>query len=232
MKKWSVVEQQQRTPPLSLAEEQGQLTRSRIRRAAVKVVAQRGFDATVEEIARESGVSPRTIFRHYATQGGLILATVKDMFEAIGRRPIEGLPSPTDDLDGWLEILAVTVHTRNAQIIGNAFWDLHTPNMEKSDALVEVAALRRASRLSGVSYLTVIAWQAAGGEGEPPVALKSAFALNFSTFATQALMIDFDQTPAQIGALTADILRVLVRRAVETQRAGGPLASGDDGGAG
>ena len=74
--------------PPSLADEQKQLTRDRIRRAAMVVVARRGFDATVEEIARESGVSPRTIFRHYATQGSLILATVKDMFEACGRRPI------------------------------------------------------------------------------------------------------------------------------------------------
>jgi hypothetical protein len=34
-------------------------------------------------------------------------------------------------------------------------------------------------------------------------------------------MADFDQTPAQIGALTADILKVLLRRAVETQGSSG-----------
>jgi len=205
------------TAPPSLVEEQQALTRSRIRRAAMEVVSRRGFDATVDEIARVSGVSARTIFRQYATQGSLVLATVRDMFEAIGRRPIEGLPSPTDDLDGWLEVLAVTVHTRNAHIIGNAFWDLHTPEMEASEAFAEVAVLRRSSRLSGVHYLTAIAWRAAGGEGEAPAALESAFALNFSTFATQALMVDFDQTPAQIGVLTADILKVLLRRSVDHQ---------------
>jgi len=43
-----------------------------------------------------------------------------------------------------------------------------------------------------------------------------AFALNFSAFTTQALMVDFDQTPAQIGVLTADILTTLLRRSVET----------------
>ena len=59
-----VVDKAQGTPSPSLAEEQRQLTRSRIRRAAMQVVARRGFDATVEEIARVSGVSPRTIFRH------------------------------------------------------------------------------------------------------------------------------------------------------------------------
>ena len=40
--------------------------------------------------------------------------------------------------------------------------------------------------------------------GEPPEDLVLAFALNFSAFTTQALMVDFDQTPSQIGVLTAD----------------------------
>ena len=152
----------------SLAEEQVQHTRSRIRNAAMRVLARRGFDATVDEIADESGVSPRTIFRHYATQGDLILATVQDMFEAVGRTPIPGMPEPADDLDGWLEVIAVTIHTRNAEIIGNAFWDLHGPKIEESDTLAPVASLRRSSRLTGVGHLTKVAWREAGGEGHPP----------------------------------------------------------------
>ena len=43
-----------------------------------------------------------------------------------------------------------------------------------------------------------------------------AFALNFSAFTTQALMIDFDQTPEQIAALTADIVKLAIRRALPT----------------
>ena len=93
----------------------------------MEVVARRGFDATVDEIAQVSGVSPRTIFRHYASHDQLIVATVKDMCEACGRKPIEGLPSPTDDLDGWIEGVALTIHTRNAEIFGEAFWDIHAP---------------------------------------------------------------------------------------------------------
>jgi AcrR family transcriptional regulator len=203
--------------PLSLAEEQRQLTRSRIRQAAMEVVAQRGFDATIEEISRVSGVSPRTIFRHYASQGNLIITTVNDMFEACGRRPIEGLPAAEDDLDGWLTVLAMTIHTRNAEIIGEAFWDLHAPHHEESEALAEVSALRREFRRRGVRRLASIAWSAAGGRGEPPEKLELAFALHFSAFATHALMIDFDQAPAQIGVLIGEILSVLLRTAVEAQ---------------
>ena len=48
----------------SLQQEKHQFVRDRIRQAAMKVVARRGFDATVEEIAQVSGVSARTIFRY------------------------------------------------------------------------------------------------------------------------------------------------------------------------
>ncbi len=217
------------TPSPSLAEEQRQLTRSRIRRAAMEVVAQRGFDATVEEIARVSGVSPRTIFRHYATQDSLIVATVKDMIAAVGQRPIEGLPSDKDDLDGWLDGLALTIHTRTAEIVGVAFWDIHDPSLEASETLAEVAALRREFRLKGVRHLVKRAWVGAGGVGAPPQELELAFALNFSAFTTQALMIDFDLSPAQIGALTSNILKVLLRRAVQAQNSAQDDDAGDSG---
>jgi AcrR family transcriptional regulator len=218
-------------PPL--AEEQQQLTRSRIRQAAMEVVARRGFGATVDEIAQLSGVSPRTIYRHYATHDRLIVATVKDMFEAGGQRPIEGLPQSSEDLDGWLEGLALTIHTRSAEILGEAFWDIHTPNRSDSAVLAEVDTMRRESRVRGAPYLATLAWRAAGGTGEPPEDLVLAFALNFSAFATQALTIDFDQTPAQIGALTANILKLFLRRAVEAQgSAGGDDATDADGGKG
>jgi AcrR family transcriptional regulator len=70
-------------------------------------------------------VSPRTIFRHYSSHDALIVATVKDMFEVCGRRAnVLGA-----DLDGWLEELAVTINTRNAEIIGDAFRDIHAANL-------------------------------------------------------------------------------------------------------
>lgn len=198
----------------------------------MEVVALRGFDATVEEIAQLSGVSPRTVFRHYVSHDRLLAATVKDMFEASARHPTEGLPRLVDDFDGWLEglprhvddldrwleIVLVTIHTRAARIFGRAFWDIHAPNGKSTPALSEVAALRRQFRLQGVQYLTTLVWKTAGGRGEPPEDLVLTFALHLSAFATQALMIDFDQTPAEVGVLSAGILRTAVLRAVQRQR--------------
>jgi AcrR family transcriptional regulator len=185
----------------------------------MEVVARRGFDATVDEIAKVSGVSPRTIFRHYSSHDLLIVTTVKDMYEACGLRPIEGLPRPTEDLDGWIEGLADTIHTRNANILGDAFWDIHAPRPDGSAAFTELEGVRREYRVRGVRHLVGLAWQCAGGTGEPPENLILAFALNFSAFTTQALMIDFDRTPSQIGALTAELLKMLLRRAVDASHA-------------
>jgi AcrR family transcriptional regulator len=198
----------------------------------MEVVARRGFDATVDEIAQLSGVSPRTVFRHYVSHDRLIAATVKDMFEACGAYPgedlprliedmhgwIEGLPQRVDDPDSWLENVCVTIHTRTARIFGRAFWDIHAPNGKGTEALTELAALRRQFRLQGVGYLASLTWSTAGGVGDPPEELVLAFALNLSAFTTQALMIDFDRTPAEVGKLTADILKACVDRAIEAQR--------------
>jgi AcrR family transcriptional regulator len=238
-------DQGETAPPSSLAEERLELTRSRIRRAAMDVVARRGFDATVDEIAEVSRVSPRTIFRHYASHDRLIAGTVRDMFEESGRYPDVGSPRDVDDLarwidtlpqqvtdvDRWLEALALTVHTRMAEVFGTAFWDIYAPPRAGSEALAEVAELCRVYRLHGMHYMAAIAWRSAGGAGEPPEDLTLAFALHLSAHSTQALMRDFDQTPAQIGALTADILKTLLRRAVQAQRSAGfEVATGADGG--
>jgi AcrR family transcriptional regulator len=191
----------------------------------MEVVARRGFDATVDEIAQVSGVSPRTIFRHYTSHDRLILSTVKDMFEACGRRPVEGLTPPTVDLDRWIDGLAQTIQTRNAEILGDAFWDIHVPRDNKSHVLSEVDALRRDYRVRGVNHLVNLAWRTAGAQGDPPEEVVLVFALNFSAFTTQALMVDFDHTPSQIGVLTADILKMIFWRAVHARQS---LSQGAD----
>jgi AcrR family transcriptional regulator len=192
----------------------------------MEVVAARGFGATVEEIALVSGVSPRTIFRHYQTHDRLIAATVMDMFEACGLpRLVEDVEAwatditrDIDHLDGWIDYLMLTFHTRSAEIFGAAFWDISAPHANASEALSEVDALRRDYRFRAMSYVVDFAWRTAGGVGEPPEELLLVFALNLSVFSTQALMVDFDHTPEQIGALTADIMKMSLWNAVRAQQ--------------
>ena len=221
------VEQGDKRPP-SLAEERQELTRTRIRRAAMAAVARHGFNTTVEQIAELSEVSPRTIFRHYRSHDRLIAETVRDMFEACGRYPdvgsprdvedladwIDSLPQQVADVDRWLEALAVIIHTRMAEVFGDAFWDIYAPPRSWSEALVEVAELSRAYRLRGMRYMAALAWRSAGGAGEPPEDLTLAFALHLSAHTTQALMTDFGCSPTQVGLLCARILQRILHDAV------------------
>jgi AcrR family transcriptional regulator len=197
----------------TVVEEQTAFTRDRIQQGAIAALARYGFDATMDEIAELAGVSPRTVFRYFKTHDELIVSTVEAMFDACGK-PAENAVHSRDDLAGWLTALAVTIHQRDAEIIGEAFWDIHNPRANAAGCLQEVDRLRRRYRTQGIRHLVELAWGAAGGRGKPPEDLVLAFALYFSAFTTQALMADFDQTPEQIGKLTADILLTLLRRAV------------------
>ena len=62
----------------SLRDRQRAQIRADIRRAALRLFAERGYDdVTTEEIATAAGVSPRTFFRHVPTKDELLLAPVR-----------------------------------------------------------------------------------------------------------------------------------------------------------
>ncbi len=126
----------------SLAAEKRQLTERRIRRAAMEVMALRGFSATVDEIADSAGVSSRTIYRYFATHDQLIAAGIEEGLQAAGQ-PIPGSPSVGDDFDGWLERIALEAHTKNATVVGAAFWDVLGPAPSESKEIEAARALRR-----------------------------------------------------------------------------------------
>ena len=207
-------------------------TRARIRAASMEIVARDGFDATVEDIARLSGVSARTIFRHYESHDQLIAATVRDIFEQCGfpplvqdvAGPLDRVAQAVDDLDAWIDLVAFRFHTRGAEVFGAAFWDIHSPRRNDTEALAQIAVLRQQYRVRAVDHLVRLTWQKAGGAGDPPEDLVLAYALHLSAFTTQALTVDFERTPVEIAGLTAGILKVLTRRAVEAQRSAAPVA--------
>jgi AcrR family transcriptional regulator len=184
----------------------------------MKAVARHGFNATVDEIAEESGVSPRTIFRHYRTQAVLIAETLDDMFEA-GTRPIDGLPQPEDDLDGWLDTLAFVVHTRNVDVYGEAIWALRGPTTKLPPQLAETIDERVRYRRRALEHFATVAWQAAGGAGPAPESLKSAFAVQLSPYAAEVLMIDRGLRLDEVGSVVAHVLRTLLRSAVDAHAA-------------
>ncbi len=137
----------------SLADEKNEVTRARIRRAAVTVLAQRGFRATIDEIAAVADISPRTVFRHYTGHDELVVDAIGAMTRELGA-PIDGLPDPADDLEGWLWRLAFEAQRRNADIVGRAFWDFYNPPPETSRLILKALAGRRSGRgaVDGVDH--------------------------------------------------------------------------------
>ncbi len=190
----------------SLAAEKRQLTEDRILRAAVAAMALRGFSATVEEVAALAGVSARTIYRYFATHDQLIAAGIREGLTAAGE-PIPGLPSAKDDLDGWIERIALEAHTKNATIVGAAFWDVLGPTPSSSKEIEEARALRRPTRMQWMHNLASIAWKAAGGKGDPPPTLVVTIALALSAFTFHALAADFDYGPDETARFAAEMIK-------------------------
>jgi AcrR family transcriptional regulator len=202
---------------LDLAAEKRQLTEKRILRATVAAMAQRGFAVTVEEIAGLAGVSARTVYRYFDTHDQLIAAGIRESLATAGQL-IDSLPSVHDDFDGWLERIALEAATRNATIIGAAFWDLVGPNPSASKELQEARALRRSTRMDWMSHLAGVAWTTAGGEGEPPSSVLTTFALALSAFTFHALAADLDYGPKETARFTASMIKERLTAAVDAQR--------------
>jgi AcrR family transcriptional regulator len=188
---------------LSLADEQRELVRARILRAAGSVLAARGLAATVDDVAEAAGVSRRTIFRHFMTRDALFVAVIR----AGIRRYAEQIPQPgDDDLRGWLrEMLAVThkLNTGN----GRVFWDL--VGVQAADMphdLAMVAAECRDSRNRFAVSVTGLLWQARGRRDQPPEWLVDAVAVQLSGFTTQSLSGDLGRSPDAVAGVAAQVI--------------------------
>ena len=198
-------------PAPSLADEQRELVRARILRAAGSVLAARGLAATVDDVAAAAGVSRRTVFRHFVTRDALFVAVIR----AGIRRYAEQIPPPgTGDLQGWLrEMLAVT-HKLNAGN-GRVFWDLvGVQAAGMSHDLAMVAAECRDSRNRFAISVTGLLWQARGGRGLPPQWLVDAVAVQLSGFTTQSLAGDLGRSPDAVAAVAAQVIEATLAAAL------------------
>jgi AcrR family transcriptional regulator len=196
----------------SLADEQRDVARSRILRAARGVLADRGLAATVDDVAEAAGVNRRTVFRHFATRDGLFAAAIKEGVRSYALR----IPAPPedDDLRAWLLDLLFVVHRLNAGN-GRIYWELAALEPDDLPAeLAQAAAERRESRKLFAVGVTSRMWQARGGRGDPPVWLVDAVAIHLSGFTTQSLTGDFGRTPDEVAQVSAQVLEAALGAAL------------------
>jgi AcrR family transcriptional regulator len=196
---------------VGLADEQRDVARTRIVRAARRTLAARGMATTVDDVAATAGVSRRTVFRHFGTREALFAVAIRDRLRSYA----EQLAPPTEGEDGdeWLRRTLVTVHRINARN-GRIFWELATHESELTGELAAAAAECRVARKRFAGNVAAGLWQAAGGTGWPPDWVTDAVSVQLSGFTTHSLASDLDRTPEEVAASAEKVLRAVVAAAV------------------
>lgn len=109
--------------------------RERIVAAAREAYAEAGPEASLNEIARRSGVGPGTLYRHFPSRAALLTAVLKDRIDALCGRAEELIAadsthSADEALDDWLR--AFLAHARVHHGLGGA---LMVEELEAPDGL-------------------------------------------------------------------------------------------------
>ncbi len=176
--------------------------------ATRKLVGERGLDVTMEQIAAASGVSRRTLFRHFETRERLIAAAVASGVQRYGER----LPAfDGGDWHAWLQDTCEAVHRMNASY-GPGYWQLTT----RADLPSELAAAerqRRAARRAGMSRIADTAWRAAGRRGRAPKEITATVLAHLSAHFTAAVLDDAGAN----WRLAADLAYDAIATAVDAQ---------------
>lgn len=192
----------------TLVDQQRDLARTRILRAAGQVLGNRGLTATMDDVAEVAGVNRRTVFRHFATRDSLFAQAIL----AGVHRYAEHLPVAPDtgDLRAWLRELLVVTHRLNADN-GQVFWEIAAlPTDDLAPELAAAAQEARKARNNFAVRVTGRIWQARGGHGKPPRWLVDAVAVQLSGFTTQALIGDLGRRPDDVADVAARVIEAVI----------------------
>jgi AcrR family transcriptional regulator len=169
-----------------LRAEQRSVADARIIGGAMAVFAEKGLDATVDDVAQAAGVGRKTVFRHFATHGELFAAAISRVMQ-VYEGELSGLISAGDGCDAWLASTAAALHEMNSRLLGKGFWDLHVQRPGTSPEVAAVISQSFGRRREFFDELANVAWRAKGGQGKAPRWVVDAFAVLLSGFATNAM---------------------------------------------
>ena len=133
-----------------------------IEKAALELIAERGFDETsAEEIAVSAGISRRTFFRYFGSKNDILFGN----FDALLGELEEWLSSVPDDRP-MFEAIADAVMRFN-----RIHTDGAVAHRERMELIMHTPALRANAALRNAEWQAVVARFAARRMGEPPDAL-------------------------------------------------------------
>lgn len=197
----------------SLLEEQRDVAKARIVRAAQRALAAKGLATTVDDVAEAAGVSRRTVFRHFASRERLFAVAIRAALRSYADH-VPAAPTGDDaDIDSWLRELLVAAHRLNARN-GRIYWELSALEADLPGELAAAGAERREARRRFATGVTRRLWAARGGSGHPPAWLTDTVAVHLSGFTTQSLAVDFDRTPDQVADLSYQVIETALAAAL------------------
>ncbi|MEV0095964.1 TetR family transcriptional regulator [Streptomyces sp. NPDC050738] len=123
------------TPQLGLRERKKIKTRTEIRRATYRLVAEQGYDATtIEQIAEAAEVSPSTVFRYFATKEDIVLT---DEYDALMAARLRDRPTDESALESVRAVMREAIRLAMA--------DDPAELKQRTKLIAEVPALRARS---------------------------------------------------------------------------------------
>lgn len=192
------------------------LSRLKLLRATVRLIADRGLDVTMDDIAEASGINRRTLFRQVESRDVLLadaLSSSMDWFET----QIERAVPAEQPLEEWITALALRLMEVH-RAAGLGYWQLAaTPDNDLPPELAAVNARRRRDRRANSPVTARAIWKRAGGTGRCPQVIIDAVAMTLSTFASRSMVEDFGREAKAVAGSVGTILATLVESQVEEQ---------------
>lgn len=163
----------------------------------------------MDQIADGSGISRRSLFRHFDSRDALVRAALETALDGY-EEALTSASSIKGDLDEWLVSILTYMH-RSHLSAGLAIWQLSsTADDNLPPQLVEVTQRRRAMRRRLTNKLAAQAWEVAGGVGAPPDIVTGAMAMTVSSCTTHSLVRDLEQPIEEAARLNAAIIQTVI----------------------
>ena len=183
--------------------------RSQALQATRALLAIHGLSLTMDQIADDSGISRRSLFRHFDSRNALVRAALEAALDDY-EEALTSASSVDGELDAWLVNVLSYTH-RSHLSAGLAIWQLSsTADDNLPPYLVETTRRRRAMRRRLTDMLAAQAWELAGGTGEPPDIVTEVMAMTVSSCTTHSLVRDLEQPTDEAARLNAAIIKTVI----------------------
>ena len=117
-----------------------QRNRDRIVDAAREVFRERGYDASLDEVAKRAGVGPGTLYRHFPSRESLLDAVMQSWVDRVDETAAKAMAhegSPRDVLLAWFTayVALISLHKGGPAKITSAMGDPASPIATKCQVL-------------------------------------------------------------------------------------------------